>query len=99
MKYLGMLIDEVLSWNKQMVNIRTKLARANDILSKLRHVVAKITRASVHFFLLYSHLLNGCLVWSYSTKHNNDQTIKLQKWYVQIITCSEFNGGTSTFYY
>ena len=36
-KYLGILIDEVLSWNKQIDDICTKLARANGILSKLHH--------------------------------------------------------------
>ena len=34
-KYLGMLIDEVLSWNKQIDDIYTELARANGILSKI----------------------------------------------------------------
>ena len=36
-KYLGILIDEVLSWNKQKDDIYTKLDRADGVLSKLRH--------------------------------------------------------------
>ena len=34
-KYLGILIDELLSWNKQIDDICTKLARANGTVSKL----------------------------------------------------------------
>ena len=78
-KYLGMLIDEMLSSNKQIENICTKLARANSILLKLRHFLPKKTCASAYFSLFYSHVLYGCLVWSYSTQPNVDQVIKLQK--------------------
>ena len=35
MKYFGILIDEMLPWNKQIDNICTNLARANGILLKL----------------------------------------------------------------
>ena len=38
-KYLGILIDKVLSCNKQIDDICTKLARANGIFSKLRYFV------------------------------------------------------------
>ena len=42
-KHLGILIDEVLSWNKQIDDICTMLARANSILSELRHFVPRKT--------------------------------------------------------
>ena len=57
-KYLGMLIDEVLSWNKQIDDICTKLARANGILSKLRHFVPRKTCISIFLFILLS-----CPLW------------------------------------
>ena len=93
-KYLGILIDEVLSWNKQIDDICTKLARANGILSKLRHFVPKKTCVSVYFSLFYSHILYGCLVWSCSTQSNIDQIIKIQKWCIWTITYSEFTEHT-----
>ena len=81
--YLGILIDEVLSWSKQIDDICTKLARANGILSKLRRSVSKKTCVSVYFSLFYSHVLYGYLVWSYSTQPNIDRIIKLQKRYIR----------------
>ena len=57
-KYLGILIDEVLSWNKQIDYICTKLARANGILSKLRHFVPRKTCISIFLFILLS-----CPLW------------------------------------
>ena len=76
-KYLGILLNEVLPWNKQVDDTRTKLARANCIISKLRYFVP-IIHVSVYFSLFYSHILYGCLVWSYSTQSSNHRIIKLQ---------------------
>ena len=93
-KYLGILIDEVLFWNKQIDDICTKLAGANGILSKLRHFVPKKACVSVYFSLFYSQVLCGCLVWSYSTQRNKDPIIKLQKWCIRITTYSEITEHT-----
>ena len=78
-KYLGIRIDEVLSWSKQIESIYIKLGRANGILSKLRHFVPKDICISVYYSLFYTHLIYGCLIWFYSRKSNTDRKIKLQK--------------------
>ena len=90
-KYLGILIDEVSSWNKQIESTCMKLARANGILFKLSHFVPKYIWISVHYSLFYIHLTYGCLVWSYSRKSNSDRLIKLQKRCIRIINFSDFN--------
>ena len=97
-KYLGILIDEV-PWKKQTDDICTKLARANGILSKLHHFVPKKTCVSVYFSLFYSHVLYGCLVWSYSTRRNKDQIITLQRQCIRIITYSEFTEHTGLLFF
>ena len=56
-KYLGILIDEVLSWNKQIDDICTKLARANGIISKLCHFIPKNMCISIFSFILLSYPL------------------------------------------
>ena len=93
-KYLGILIDEVLPWNKQIDDICAKLARANDIISKSCHFVPKKHVYQYIFYLFYSHILYGCLVWPYSIQHNIDRIIKLQKRSIRIVTYSEFNEHT-----
>ena len=67
-KYLGILIDEVLSWNKQIDDICTNLARANGIISKLRHIVPKKTCVSVYFSLF--SLMSFMVVWFGPTQLN-----------------------------
>ena len=72
-KDLGVLIDKVLSWNKQIESMCIKLARANNILSKLLYFVHKDIFISVYYFVLYTYLIYGCLLWSYSRKDNIDR--------------------------
>ena len=63
-KYSGILIDEVLSWNKQIDDICTKLATANDILSKPRHFVPKNHFVHVYQYIsLCFTLMSFMVVW------------------------------------
>ena len=57
-KYLGILINGVLFWNKQIESIYMKLAgwNGNGIHSKQRYFVPKDTCISVHYSLFYTHL-------------------------------------------
>ena len=69
-KYLGILIDNYLSWEDHIHNLSIKLRRANGILAKLRHFIPKRTRISVYHAIFQSHLQYGCIVWSQSMAKN-----------------------------
>ena len=60
-KYLEILIDEVLSWIKQIESICAKLANSNGILSKLRHFVPK--DISSRYIIPYFILIFFTVVW------------------------------------
>ena len=49
--YLGVVLDEFLSWVSHVNNLCKKIAETNGILSKLRHYVPKKT-----FILVYLSL-------------------------------------------
>ena len=88
----------ILSWNKQIESVCIKVARANGILFKLHYFVSKDICISVYYSLFYTHLIYGCLVWSYSRKSNIDRLIELQKRCIRIINFSEFNSHTDPQY-
>ena len=68
MKYLGILIDKVLSWNKKIDYICTKLPRGNFIVSKLCHFVPK--KHEYQYISLYFTLMTFMVVWSSPTQPN-----------------------------
>ena len=62
-KYLGVLIDEHLSWKPHMFELIKKLNRSNSMLSRIRHYVNKNTIRSLYFSIFSSHLNYCCQVW------------------------------------
>ena len=100
MKYLSVLINEFLSWNKQIDNTCSKLSRANRI-SKWRHfLLANFAFLFIlSFIFYYSHLLHGCLVWSYSKQSHIDRISKLQKCCVRIFSFSDFNDQSNGLFF
>ena len=93
--YLGIQIDEYLSWKKQIQNVCVKLSRTNGILSILRHYAPKNVLLSIYYSLFYSYILYGCLVWQFSSEALIDRIFKLQKKCSRIITFSAYDAHTN----
>ena len=65
--YLGLLIDEHLSWDAHVKYLSKKLSRANGVLAKLRHFAPKHSLDSVYYAIFYSHVVYGCPTLSLTT--------------------------------
>ena len=62
-KFLGVLLDETLSWRSDLVALSRKLARSVGIFYKLRHFVPLETLKSVCHALFYPFLSYDITVW------------------------------------
>ena len=63
-KYLGIMLDENLSFKYQIENLWFKLNRANGLLAKIRHYVQAGLRRTLPYFALFdSHLRYCCQIW------------------------------------
>ena len=75
-KYLGVLTDEHLLWNKQVAQIKMRLNRAIGMLSKLRiNANFHILKTAYHS-LFESHLQYGTQLWG---QKNNEIITTFQK--------------------
>ena len=97
-KYLGLYIDQNLSFDYHINQLSKKLSRSNGILSKLRHFTSKETLISVYYSIFYSHILYGCSVWSLTTLHNLKTISILQKKCLRIMNFSPFNSHTNNLF-
>ena len=61
-KYLGIFIDNNLSWDYNTFQLSIKLSRTNGIFSKLPHFTPLSSLISVYYSLFYSHVTYGCSV-------------------------------------
>ena len=66
-KYLGIYIDNFLSWQKQEQDMRSRLSRAAGMLCKIRHYVNLDTLKMVYYGIFGSILNYGSLIWG---QHN-----------------------------
>ena len=97
-KYLGVFIDEHLSWNFQIFELSKKLNRANSMLSKIRHYVDKTTLRSLYFSLFSSHLNYCCQVWGQNGNQHINKILSLQRSALRIINFQTFRSDVSTLF-
>ena len=62
-KFLGMTIDESLSWNKHILNINSKLSRALFVINKSNCICQKTVciHCTIHYLFLISLIRDSCL--------------------------------------
>ena len=95
-KYLGMFIDKHLNWTTHIDELCKKLSRANGIISKLRYNAPLDICKRVYYAIFFSHLINGCNLWSLTPcKKNLARIERLQKKCVRIMTFAPFNAHTN----
>ena len=93
-KYLGIYLDCFLSWNKHTEILKSKLCKANGIISRLRYLLPKSILISIYYALFLSHLTYACQVWGQNLNPNS-QIFRLQKQCLRLLTFSDFNAPSS----
>ena len=83
--FLGIVIDNKLSWAPHLKYITSKAAKGVGILSKLRKSFGSQTMKTVYYSLIYPFITNGIVFWGSSPAAYIDPLIKIQKRAVRII--------------
>ena len=86
-KYLGVKIDENLSWKSHIDYLSVKLSRANALLFKIRNFVNSSILRAIYFAIFVSHLNYCYLVWSQNCNAFNRLVI-LQEKLLELLTFS-----------
>ena len=89
-KYLGVLLDEHMSWNEQIYQIKLKLNRAIGILSKLRSHANVNTLRIACYSLFQSHLQYGIQLWDQKNQEIKEIMQKLQNRALRKINFKKF---------
>ena len=85
-KFLGVILDENLTWKKHIQYINRKIAKNIGIISKARTILNKKTLLTLYYTFIYPYL-NYCITsWGSANKTILDPLIKLQKKAVRLIS-------------
>ena len=84
--FLGLLIDENLSWKYHITMVTNKLSKISGVLHRLKYIYPQHVLVAIYKSLFVPHLNYGSLLWG----HNFDTVFKLQKKVVRTITNSAY---------
>ena len=98
LRYLGITLDEHLTWSPQLNNLAKKLSHANGVLSKVRHYVTFPTLRNIYFALFNSHLIFGCQIWGQKNSLLLERIIKLQNKALRIINFKNIDSQIDPLY-
>ena len=88
--FLGLTINENLSWKTHLNNISNKVSKYTGVLNNLKHFLPVYILRTLYCSLIQSHFSYCILAWG-----SNSKTMeKIQKKVIRIITCSRYNAHT-----
>ena len=69
-KYLGIYIDQNLSWHQQISHVYNKIVKNTGIISKLRYCIDLNMLKQVYYSLIFPYINYGLMSWgnTYATK-------------------------------
>ena len=88
--FLGIVINEHLSWKPHCDYIANKLTKVNGIMNRLKNFLPYHIMKTIYFSMFQSHLNYGLLLWGYDC----NRIFKLQKRALRTITKSKYNSHT-----
>ena len=86
-KFLGVFVDEKLSWNYHVNYICKTLAKNIGVLYRLQFLPQTILKMLYHT-LIFTHINYCNVVWGFTSKRNMERIHKLQKRGIRLITHS-----------
>ena len=90
-RYLGIIIDNNLSWKHHIDHVAIKMSRTVGLICKLRHFLPRHTLLTIYRSLVAPYLTYGLTAWGQACKSQLEKLLKLQKRALRFIYFSERN--------
>ena len=78
-KYLGVLIDERLTWKEHITAIENKISKNLGLLCRARRVLDSIALKNLYLSFIHSYLNNGNIVWASTSRTKLKKLASKQK--------------------
>ena len=84
-KFLGVLLDENLSWKEHINSIKTKISKNIGLLYKARYFVTKKSLNQLYFSYINSYLTYANIIWGCTPQSNLIPLYRKQKHAIRAI--------------
>jgi len=91
-KFLGVYIDEHLSWSTHIDHIKTKISKTCGVLNKLKYKLLQSILVLIYNSLILPYLQYCAMIWVYNVSNQNklDSILVVQKRAVRNICKTHF---------
>ena len=93
-KFVGIRLDEHLTWSHQINHVHSKLASGNFAIAQTKNFLPKRIRMTIYNSLFRSHMEFGILAWGGVSQSKLEKITKLQKKCVRNVAGKGFNSHT-----
>ena len=93
-KFLGLFIDDSLSWKCHMAHVNSKISRAMFAINQVKHFLPYDSMKTLYFSLVHPHILYGILAWGNAKAATLHKTIVLQKRALRTMNNAKYNSHT-----
>ena len=97
-KFLGVMIDEKLSWTEHINYIKSKIAKGIGIICKARKLLNIKTLCTLYYCFVYPYLNYCNEIWGGSPKTHLSPLVKLQNRVIRLISFSGWNVDCDSLY-
>ena len=97
-KFLGVIIDEKLTWKDHISLVRSKLAKTVGILYRVRHLLNRSALLILYCSLFLPYLTYCAEIWGNTYKSNTQCIFLLQKKIVRIVYGANFKDHTNVIF-
>ena len=97
-KFLGIIIDEKLNWNKHIENCKNKLSSGAYAINSLKNILPTFQLRTLYYTLIHPYLTYGIILWGGALKKYVHGLQITQNKTVRKITNSKYNESASPIY-
>ena len=98
-KFLGITIDEHLTWQKHLAQVNSKISLAMFAIKQVKHILPRDILKNLYFALIHPHLSYGILAWGNANQTILRKTKMLQKRAIRTINKAAFNSHTDPLFH
>ena len=84
LKYLGIIVDEMITWKDHVRALTIKVSPGTGILNRLKHFIPHKALKTLYYTVVSSYLEHGCALLSNLFSYNT-RKIQLQNWAVKTL--------------
>ena len=92
--FLGVVLDEHVTWKLHISRIAYKVSKAIGLLCKSRFYISKFSLRTLYYSLVYPYLYYCTIAWGSTCPSNLNRLVILQKRVIRIINKDTFDAHT-----